>query len=233
LSTGQLIVTIACVGLLAALHLVLRAARAPAGTGAVAAPRTMVGRDPFLALLALAAFAALVVAAIAFVVSVADDEDEGAAPTARTATTAPTTTAAPPPSPPPPAPLETPSGTALIARVITRPDGSVASARTRIGKPVTVAEQEPGIYAVTVPGVSPQLRKRAVVRVRPADGAPGTTVSARKVGPQSDFVVFTRDAQSGTFVESGFELAIYLPKQVLERTAGAAESGRPKLPPTR
>jgi hypothetical protein len=235
LSTGQLIVTIACVGLLGALHLMLRAARAPAAAGAVAAPRRVLRRDPFVPLLALTALAALVAAGIAYVVSVVDDDDEAAAPTARTTTTAPTTaTAPPPPQPPPPAPppLEAPPGTALVAGVITNPDGSVSTSRNRVGKSLTVAERETGVYAVTVPGLSPQLRERAVVRARPANGSRGVAVSTRKA-PESGFIVFTRDAQSGEFEESGFEFAVYLPKQLLEGTAGEAEDGRPKLPPTR
>jgi hypothetical protein len=185
-------------------------------------------------LIALAALVALVVAGVAFVVSVVDDDEETAAPT-RTTTTAPPTTAPPPPQPPPPAPapLQTPSGTTLVARVVATADGSPATSRNRVGKNVAVVERETGVYAVIVPGLSPQLRKRAVVRARPANGAPGVRVSARKVGPQSEFVVFTRDAQSGDFAESGFELAVYLPKQVLEGTAGQAEDGRLKLPPTR
>jgi hypothetical protein len=235
LSTGQLIVTIACVGLLGALHLVLRAARAPAGPGVVAAPRNLLRRDPFTALLALAAFAALVVAGTAFVVSAVDDDDDAAAPTTRTTTVPATATAPPPPQPPPapPAPLETPSGTALVARVVTSADGAVSTARNRVGKRVNVAERETGVYAVTVPGLAPRLREQALVRARPANGSPSVEVSVQKVGPDSEFVVFTRDAQSGTFAESAFELAVYLPKQVLERTAGDAENGRPKLPPTR
>jgi hypothetical protein len=237
LSTGQLIVTIACVGLLGAVHLVLRAARAPAGAGAVAAPRTFVRRDPFAALLAAAALAALVVAGAAFVVSaVDDDDDEGAAPTARTTTTAPATaTAPPPPQPPPPtpAPLETPSGTALVAHVIANADGSLSTSRNRVGERVRVAERETGVYAVTVPGLTPRLRRQAVVRARPVNGAPGVKVSARNVGPVGEFVVFTREAQSGDFTASAFELAVYLPKEALEGTAGEASDGQPKLPPTR
>jgi hypothetical protein len=236
LSTGQLIVTIACVGLLGALHLVLRAARAPAGAGVVAAPGSLVRRDPFTALLALAAFAALVVAGTAFVVSAVDDDDDAAGPTTRTTTTAPATATAPPPPPPPPvapAPLETPSGTALVARVSANADGSLSTSRSRVGEGVRVAERETGVYAVTVPGLTPRLRRQAVVRARPPGGAPGVTVSVRKVGPAAEFMVFTREAQSGDLAESAFELAVYLPKQVLEGTAGETDDGRMKLPPTR
>jgi hypothetical protein len=234
LSTGQLIVTIALVGLLGALHLVLRAARAPAGTASVAAPRP-VARRPLMALLVLAALAALAFAGVAFVVSVLDDEDT-TAPTTQPTTTAPATPAAPPPPQPPPpapAPLEAPSGTALVARVVAQPDGAVSSRRNRVGEAPKVTEREAGVYEVAVPGLTPELRRAAVVRVRPADGAPGIMVSVRKVGPSADFMVFTRDEQTGAFAESSFEFAVFLPEQELEGTAGENKSGRPQLPPTR
>jgi hypothetical protein len=235
LSTGQLIVTIACVGLLGALHLVLRAARAPAGAASVSAPRAGLRRDPLVLVLVLAAFAGLVLAGVVLVVSVVNDE-ETTAPTTRTTTTAPTTTAAPPPPQPPPpapAPLEPPAGTALVARVVTEPNGSLATSRNSVGEAPRVLEREEGVYAVTVPGLSPQLRRQAVVRARPANGAPNVRVSARKVGPRADFVVFTRNAQTGAFAETGFELAVFLPKEALESAAGDEEKGRKKLPPTR
>jgi hypothetical protein len=57
-------------------------------------------------------------------------------------------------------------------------------------------------------------------------------VSVRKVGPNADFMVFTRD-ETGAFAESGFEFAVFLPEQELEGTAGGEEDGRPQLPPTR
>jgi hypothetical protein len=44
--------------------------------------------------------------------------------------------------------------------------------------------------------------------------------------------VFTRDEQSGAFADSGIELAVFLPEQELEGTAGEQGDGRPQLPPT-
>jgi hypothetical protein len=236
LSTGQLIVTIASVGLLGALHLVLRAARAPAGAASVVGPPAGMRRDLLVPALVLAALAALAFAGIAFVVSVVDDEDATAPSTQ--ATTAPATTTAPPPAqlpPPAPASLEPPAGTELVARMVVQPEGAVATARNRFGQPPRVIVREEGVYAVIVPGLSPELRRRAVVRVRPADGTPGVLVSARKVGPRADFVVFTRDAQTGGFAQTGYEFALFVPQQDVEGAAGEGEEGdgRPVLPPTR
>jgi hypothetical protein len=236
LSTAQLIVTIAAVSLLAALHLALRAARAPAGPASATVARPGVRRDPLLAVLGLAALAALAFAGVAFVVSVLDDEDEPTAPTTQATTTAPATpTAPPPPQPPPPAPapLEPPAGTALVARVVTDVDGSITGGRNRVGRTPTVVKRERGVYAVSVPGLPANLRKRAAVRVRPADGSPRVMVSARKIGPEADFMVFTRDATTGDFADTGFEFAAFLPQQDLESSAGDDETGRPQLPGTR
>jgi hypothetical protein len=237
LSTGQLIVTIAFVGLLGALHLLLRAARVPAGGTSVLAPPSAGRRDPIAAVLVLGALAALVFAGVAFVVSVVDDEDEATRPTSQATTTAPTTSAAPPPPQPPPLPapeaLEPPEGTALVARVVAEPDGSIAAARNAVGAAPRVMKRENGVYAVNVPGLAPELQRRAVIRARPANGAPGVMVSARKVGPEAEFVVFTRDAQTGAFAETGFEFAAFVPKQDLESAAGEEQQGRPQLPGTR
>jgi hypothetical protein len=236
MSASQLIVTIAAVGLLGALHLVLRAARQPAGAATVAAPRAGLRRPPLVAVLVLAALAALVFAAVAFVVSVVDDEEDTTAPTRQATTTAPATTAAPPPPQPPPpapAPLEPPAGTALVSRVVTAADGSLSASRNRVGRAPTVVKRETGVYAVSAPGLSPELRRRATVRARPAEAAPDARVSARKVGPDAEFVVFTRDAQTGDFADTGFEFAVFLPEQDLESTAGDDEDTRPQLPGTR
>jgi hypothetical protein len=186
-------------------------------------------------LLVLGAVAALAFAGVAFVVSVLDDEDATAPTTQATTTTPATTTPPAPPQPPPPAPapLEAPSGTAFVARVVGLPDGAVSSRRNRVGGSPTVREREAGVYEVTVPGMTAELRRAAVVRARPADGVPGITVSARKVGPSAEFMVFTRDEQTGAFAESGFEFAVFLPEQELEGTAGREQDSRPQLPPTR
>jgi hypothetical protein len=237
LSPAQLIVVIAAVGLLGALHLALRAARVPAVVPSTAGPRPWISRVPIVGVLVLAALAALAFAGIAFVVSVVDDEDT-TAPSTQATTTGPTattaTTAPPPPQPPPPAPapLEPPTGTALVARVVTDADGSVSGSRNRVGNAPAVAKREKGVYAVAVPGLSPELRRQATIRVRPSDATGGVRASARKMGPKAEFVVFTRDAQTGDFADSGFELAIFLPKQDLEATAGDDE-GRRELPGTK
>ena len=234
MSPPQLIVIIAAVGLLGALHLALKAARVPAGAQPAAAPRPRPRRDPVLGVLLLAVLAALAFAGVAFVVSMVDDEDT-TAPTTQT-TTAPTTnTAPPPPQPPPPSPpaaREAPAGTALVARVVTGADGSVQAARNRVGSAPLAVERENGVYTVHVPGLSAELRRRAVVRVRPVDGTPGVRVSSRKMGPEAEFVVFTRDAQTGNFADNGFEFAVFLPRQELEATAGD-EQGRRQLPGTK
>jgi hypothetical protein len=231
-----LIVTIASVGLLGALHLVLRAARAPVGTASVAGPHAGMRRDLLLPALVLAALAALVFAGIAFVVSVLDDEDT-TAPSTQTTTAAATTTAPPPAQPPPPAPaaLEPPAGTELVSRIVVEPNGAIAAASNRVGDRPRVIVREEGVSAVTVPGLSPEMRRLAVIRVRPANAAPGVRVSARKVGPQADFVVFTRDAQTGDFAQTGYEFAVFFPQQDVEGAAGEeeVEGGRPVLPPTR
>jgi hypothetical protein len=234
LSPAQLIVIIAAVGLLGVLHLALRAARVPAGVPSAAEPRPWVRRDPVLGVLALAAVAALAFAGIALVVSLVDDEDT-TAPTTQATTTAPTaTTAPPPPQPPPPAPVpvEPPAGTALVARVVTDADGSVTGSRNRVGETPAVVKRETGVYAVTVPGLSAKLRRQAEIRARPTEGTRAVRVSTRKMGPEAEFVVFTRDAQTGEFAEAGFEFAVFLPKQDLEATAGDDE-GRPELPGTK
>ena len=234
MSPPQLIVIIAAVGLLGALHLALKAARVPAGAQPAAAPRPRPRRDPVLGVLLLAVLAALAFAGVAFVVSMVADEDT-TAPTTQT-TTAPTTnTAPPPPQPPPPSPpaaREAPAGTALVARVVTGADGSVQAARNRVGSAPLAVERENGVYTVRVPGLSAELRRRAVVRVRPVDGTPGVRVSSRKMGPEAEFVVFTRDAQTGNFADNGFEFAVFLPRQELEATAGD-EQGRRQLPGTK
>jgi hypothetical protein len=235
LSPAQLIVIIAAVGLLGVLHLALRAARVPAGVPSAAEPRPWVRRDPILGVLVLAALAALAFAGIALVVSLVDEEDT-TAPTTRATTTAPTTTAAPPPPQPPPpspVPVEPPAGTALVARVVTDADGSVTGSRNRVGNAPAVVKQENGVYAVTVPGLSAKQRRQALIRARPSDATPGVRVSTRKMGPEAEFVVFTRDAQTGDFADTGFEFAAFLPKQDLEATAGDDEDGRPELPGTR
>ena len=193
-------------------------------------------RDLLLPALVLAALAALVFAGIAFVVSVLDDED-ATAPSTQT-TTAPATNTAPPAQPPPPpgpASLEPPAGTELVARIVVEPSGAVAAARNRVGDRPRVIIREEGVSAVTVPGLSPEMRHLAVIRVRPANGTPGVRVSARKVGPQADFVVFTRDAQTGGFAQTGYEFAVFFPQQDVEGAAGEEEDAdpRPVLPPTR
>jgi hypothetical protein len=235
LSTGQLIVTIAFVGLLGALHLVLRTAKAQVATGAVAAPRTAARRIPLAAIVVLAALAALAFAGVAFVASLLDEDDSTMPVKQPLTTTAPSAaTAPPPPQPPPPeaAPLEAPAGTALVARVVTQPDGAVAQTRNRVGEAARIREREAGVYEVTVPGMTPELRRAAEVRARPPNGVEGVMVSARKVGPSADFVVFTRDEQTRAFAEAGFEFAVFLPKQELEGT-GSEEDSRPELPRTR
>jgi hypothetical protein len=236
LSTSQLIVTIASVGLLGALHLVLRAARAPAGAASIARPQPGIRRDLLLPGLVLAALAALAFAGIAFVVSVVDDE-ETTAPSTQT-TTAPAISTAPPPAqPPPPAPasLQPPAGTELVARMVVEPNGAVSAASNRVGDRPRVIIREEGVSAVTVPGLTPKMRRLAVIRVRPANGTPGVRVSARKVGPRADFIVFTRDAQTGDFAQTGYEFAVYFPQQDVEGAAGEGEEGgaRQELPPTR
>jgi uncharacterized iron-regulated membrane protein len=237
-SAAQVIVVIVAVGLLGLLHLALRTARVPAGIPSTAEPRPWIRRDPVLGLLVLAALAALAFAGLAFIVSLVDDEDTTGPPTQAT-TTAPTTTTAttapPPPQPPPPAPaaLEPPAGAALVARVITNADGSVADSRNRVGNAPIAVKQENGVYAVDVPGLSPTLRRQAILRVRSAGATRGVSVSARKMGPEAEFVVFTRNARTGEFAYAGFVFAAYLPKEDLEATAGDDEEGRPALPGTR
>jgi hypothetical protein len=236
LSTGQLIVTITFVGLLGALHLVLGTVRSPAGASTVAAPRPEARRAPLIALLVVAAVAALAFAGVAFVVSVLDDE-ETTAPATEPTTSAPVSAPAPPPPqpPPPPAPtqLEAPSGTLLVARVVAQRRGSLADARNTVGRAPRLVMREQGVYEVRVPGLTPELRRSAVLRVRPASGARGVMVSARKVGPSADFLVFTRDAQSRAFAAAGFELAVFLPKRALGGPTGEEGDGRPVLPRTK
>jgi hypothetical protein len=189
-----------------------------------------------MALLVLTALAALAFAGVAFVVSVLDDDDQATAPSTQQATTAPETAAAPPPPQPPPpspAPIEPPAGTVFVASVVVQPDGLLADTRNRVGEAPSVDMREVGVYGVEIPGLPPELRRAAKVRARPSNGAPGVMVSARKAGPRADFMVFTRDEQSGAFAETGFEFAVFLPKQALEGTASGEEDGRPQLPPTR
>jgi hypothetical protein len=228
-SAAQVIVVIVAVGLLGLLHLALRTARVPAGVPSTAEPRPWIRRDPVLGVLVLAALATLAFVGVAFVVSLIDDEDT-TAPTATTATTAP-----PPPQPPPPAPaaLQPPAGATLVARVVTDADGSVTGSHNRVGNAPVAVKRENGVYAVDVPGLSPTLRRQAILRVRPAGATRGVRVSARKMGPEAEFVVFTRDAQTGEFADAGFEFAAYLPKEDLEATAGDDKEGRPALPGTR
>lgn len=236
MSPAQLIVIIAAVGLLGALHLALKAARVPAGAASAAAPRPSPRRDPVLGVLVLAALAALAFAGVAFVVSMVDDEDTAAPPTQATTSTPTTTTAPPPPQPPPPSPtpaqIEPPAGTALVARIVTDGDGSVAAGRNRVGAAPAALKRETGVYTVSVPGLSAEQRRRSIIRAGPADGTPAAAVSARKMGPEAEFVVFTRDAQTGDFADTGFEFAVFVPRQELEATAGD-EEGRPQLPGTK
>jgi hypothetical protein len=237
-SAAQVIVVIVAVGLLGLLHLALRTARVPAGIPSTAEPRPWIRRDPVLGVLVLAALAALAFAGVAFVVSLIDDEDT-TAPATQATTTAPTattpTTAPPPPQPPPPAPaaLQPPAGATLVARVVTDADGSVTGSHNRVGNAPVAVKRENGVYAVDVPGLSPTLRRQAILRVRPAGATRGVRVSARKMGPEAEFVVFTRDTQTGEFADAGFEFAAYLPKEDLEATAGDDKEGRPALPGTR
>jgi hypothetical protein len=193
--------------------------------------------------LVLAGLAALAFAGIAFLVSaVVDDEDDVTAPTTQptaptatqtTGTTTAGTTMPPPPPEPPPAPLEGPAGTALVARVVTNAEAVVTATRNRVGDRLRVVKRETGVYAVSVPGFSPAQRREAVIRVRPAAGGRDVKVSARKVGPGAEFVVFAREAKTGAFTDGGFELAVFLPKQDLEATAAEEEGERPQLPGTR
>ena len=186
-----------------------------------------------MALLVLAALAALAFAGVAFVVSVLDEDDESTAPSTQQATTAPAAPPPPQPPPPPPAPIEPPAGTVFVASVVVQPDGLLADTRNRVGEAPSVEIREAGVYEVEIPGLRPQLRRVAKVRARSANGTSGVMVSARKFGPSADFMVFTRDKQTGAFAETGFELAVFLSKQALEGTAGEEEGGRPVLPPTR
>jgi hypothetical protein len=230
-STAQLIVTLAFVGLLGAFHLVSRAARASAGTAPVTAARPAFRRGPLTALLVIAALVALGFVAAALVVSAADEDDDVTAPTQPTTTTMPPM---PPPPPEPPRPaLHAPTGTALVARVVTNAKAVVTTTRNRVGDRVRVVKRERGVYAVSVPGLSPARRRDAVIRAQPSDRADGVKVSARKVGPGMEFMVFSRDAQTGEFADAGFELAVFLPKQDLEATAADDDRGRPELPGTR
>jgi hypothetical protein len=230
-STAQLIVTLAFVGLLGAFHLVSRAARASAGTAPVTAARPAFRRGPLTALLVIAALVALGFVAAALVVSAADEDDDITAPTQPTTTTMPPM---PPPPPEPPRPaLHAPAGTALVARVVTNAKAVVTTTRNRVGDRVRVVKRERGVYAVSVPGLSPARRRDAVIRAQPSDRADGVKVSARKVGPGMEFMVFSRDTQTGEFADAGFELAVFLPKQDLEATAADDDRGRPELPGTR
>jgi hypothetical protein len=233
-STAQLIVTLAFVGLLGAFHVVLRTARASMGTAAVTASRPSLRRGPTTMLLVLGGVAALAFAAAAFVIStVGDDEDDASAPTQPTVTTTPPTTMPPaPPEPPPPA-LDAPAGTALVARVVTNARAAVTTTRNRVGDRLRVVKRERGVYAVSVPGLSAEQRQEAQIRARRAKGSPRAAVSARKMGPQAQFVVFTRNSETGEFSDSGFEFAVFLPKEDLEATAAEDDGGRPELPGTR
>jgi hypothetical protein len=237
LSTGQLIVTFAFVGLLGALHLVLRTVREPASASSVAAPRPAARSAPLMALLVVGAVAALAFAGVAFVVSVLDEDEEATAPATQPAPTPGATGRPPPPQPPPPpapaAPIRPPAGTAFVANVLVQTDGLLVDARNQVGDAPNVEMRETGVYEVEIPGLTARLRRTAVVRVRPANGTPDVMVTARKVGPSANFMVFTRDEQTGAFADSGFEFAVFLPEQELEGTAGEAGDGRPQLPPTR
>jgi hypothetical protein len=236
LSTGQLIVTIAFVGLLGALHLALRAVRAPSSAGSVAAPAPAARPDRLSALLVLAALGALAFAGIAFVVSVLDEEDttststptqpESTAP----ATTAPMTAGELPASP---VPAEPPAGTAQVAYIVVQPDGTLATKRNRVGGAPTLTMREAGVYEISIPGLPPEQRKKAMLRAGPANGAEGVVVSVRKTGPEANFVVFTRDQQTDQFAETGFEFAVFVPKRQLEGAAGEQRNEREQLPPTR
>lgn len=232
MSTAQLIVTLAFVGLLGAFHLVSRAARASAGTASVTAARPVVRRGPLTALLVLAALAALAFVVAALVVSAADDDDATAPRQPTMTTTMPAPMPPPPPEPPPPG-LEAPAGTALVARVVTNAKTVVTRTRNRVGARVRVMKRETGVYAVSVPGLSPARRRDAVIRAQASGRADGVKVSVRKVGPAMEFMVFARDAKTGEFADAGFEFAVFLPKQDLEATAADDERGRPELPGTR
>jgi hypothetical protein len=185
--------------------------------------------------LVLAAFGALAFAGIAFVASVLDDETTALS--SQRETPAPAATS-PLPGPQPqqpasPVPAEPPAGTAMVARMVAQPDGTLATTRSRVGNAPTLTMHEEGVYEITVPGLSAALRKTAVLRAGPANGAEGVVVSVRKAGPEANFVVFTRDQQSGQFAETGFELAVFLPARQLEGAAGKLQDTREQLPPTR
>jgi hypothetical protein len=234
LSTGQLIVTIACVGLLGALHIALRAARAPSGAGSFAAPAVRARPDRLSALIVLAALGALAFAGIAFVVSVLDEEDTTAPftqpETNAPATTAPMTAGELPASP---VPAEPPAGTAQVAYIVVQPDGTLATKRNRVGGAPTLTMREAGVYEISIPGLPREQRKRAMLRAGPANGAEGVVVSVRKTGPEANFVVFTRDQQTDQFAETGFEFAVFVPKRQLEGAVAKQQDERDQLPPTR
>jgi hypothetical protein len=117
--------------------------------------------------------------------------------------------------------------------VVTNAEAAVTATSNRVGDRLRVVKRETGVYAVSVPGSSAALRREAVIRTRPAAGGRDVKVSARKVGPGAEFVVFARDTETGEFADAGFEFVVFLPKQDLEATAAEEDGERPQLPGTR
>lgn len=237
----EILVTLTSVALLALLHVRFAASadgRQLAGSRLGTAARDLAGgRDPWTrALVATAVGASIFALGVVAVPALFGESDEDStqptvtAPTVTQPTTAtsPPTTSAPSTTTAPvttaPLPTEPPAGTVLLAEAVVRGStGQVVQSVNRLGAQPVVRSMGDGVYRVLVPGMTPGVRRRSVVRVA---ATPETVVDVRKSATSPALIVTTRDASTGELSPRMFTLIVFGPP------SDARAPRKPTLPKT-
>ena len=217
----EIAVTLAAVALLALLHVYAAAEEGAQvdGSRISAIARDLAGgRDPWTRLLVFSALAAALFALGVVAVPALFGNDEESAPATRPTVTAPTTATTTAPTTTTTtktAPTGPPPGTVLIAETAVRgSNGQVLQSYSRVGTAPVVRVVDSGVYRVLVPGLGPDARGRATLRVR---ASAGTDVQVRKSPGSPTFVVSTRDASTGKPAARDFLLVVYGPPRDAHR----------------
>jgi cytoskeletal protein RodZ len=224
----EIAVTLAAVALLALLHVYAAAEEGAQveGNRISAIARDLAGgRDPWTRLLVFGALAAALFALGVVAVPALFGNDEESAPATRPTVTTPTTSTAPTTATTTTAPTTTtptktiptgpPRGTVLIAETAVRgSNGQVLQSYSRVGTAPVVRVVDAGVYRVLVPGLGPDARGRAKLRVR---AGAGTDVQVRQSPGSPAFVVSTRDAATGKPAARDFLLVVYGPPRDARR----------------
>ncbi len=230
MSLSFVLVTLLAVLLLGALHVAFARAAPSAHLGELARDLTG-GRDPWTRVLVAGALAATLFALGVVVVTWLVDDDESAAPDTRATTTAPTATTGTDTQtsptttattrPPTTTSVQPPPGSVVLVRLVVEgSSGRVQRYLNRVGDEPVVRAVGPGFYRILVPGLTPETRSRAVLRVTTS----GRTLAEVRKSPVSPaLIVETRDRPTGTPAARDFTLVVF----------GARRDVREDLPPTK